>query len=95
MANRSTFNRPLPRDLLKLSALSQVPENTNVQIAKELRQLNKGAGPEGYERMLRKLFIDAHARHRGFKLQRLAKEVVASLKEEVAKDVNTALAAVV
>lgn len=81
MANRSTFNRDLPRDLTKLAALSEAPTQT---YSKEQRKLFKGAGPEGYERALRMLFIDAHAKHRGFKLQRLAREVVAELKEEVA-----------
>ncbi len=81
MANRSTFNRTLPRDLTKLASLSQSPTNT---YSKEQRKLYKGAGPEGYERILRMLLIDAHAHHRGFKLQRLAREVVADLKEDIA-----------
>lgn len=81
MANRSTFNRALPRDLGKLAALSQAPTAT---YSKEQRKLFQGAGPEGYERALRMLFIDAHGRHRAHKLSRLAREVVADLKEEVA-----------
>ena len=81
MANRSTFNRALPRDLGKLASLSQSPSST---YTKEQRQLHKGAGPEGYERALRMLFIDAHGRHRAHKLSRLAREVVAELKEDVA-----------
>lgn len=81
MANRSTFSRALPRDLGKLVALSEAPTAT---YSKELRKLFKGAGPEGYERALRMLFIDAHGRHRAYKLSRLAREVVADLKEEVA-----------
>lgn len=83
MANRSTFNSSLPRDIKRLTSLSVSPVET---FSKEVRQLFKGAGPEGYERELRKLFIDAHGRHRAYKLQRLAKEVSAELKEDI---VNT------
>jgi hypothetical protein len=79
MANRSTFNTTLPRDIGRFLALSQSPVPT---FSKELRQLFKGPGVEGYDREIRKLFIEAHARHRGFKLQRLAREVVADLKKE-------------
>ncbi len=81
MANRSSFNSTLPRNLGRFISLSKSPLST---YNKEQRQMFKGAGPEGYERALRMLFIDAHGHHKGFKLQRLAREVVAELKEDIA-----------
>jgi hypothetical protein len=83
MANRSTFNRRLPRELKRLADLSVSPVGTH---NKELRQLHKGAGPEGYERSLRKLFIDAHATAKRFKTQKLDK----ALAIEPATDVVAA-----
>jgi len=48
----------------------------------------KGAGPEGYARELRKMFIEAHAHHKAFKNQRLAREVVADLKADIAEQTS-------
>jgi len=56
-----------------------------------MRKLFNGAGPEGYEREIRKLFLDAHAHHKAFKLQRLAKDMMAEIKADIATSVATSL----
>lgn len=91
MANRSSFNTTLPRDIGRFLSLTQSPVPT---FSKELRQLFKGPGVEGYDREIRKLFIDAHGHHRAFKLKRLAKEVTAELKEDIAATAAMVIATV-
>jgi len=96
MANRSTFNRDLPRDLTKLCALSKTPHfyekrqqvgavdpvTKAVQLDADGKQKLVYQILPDYDRMLRLLFAGAHAQHRGFKNKRLAREIVA----EIAKD---------
>jgi predicted metal-dependent peptidase len=92
MAARSTFGTTLPRDLKRFLDLTNPLEpQLNKTDSKEWRKMFKGAGPEGYNRELRKMFIEAHAHHKAFKLKRLAKEVAADLKEEIATEVAAVL----
>jgi len=106
MANRSTFNRSLPRDLGKLVALSSdgghyvkrqlAPafdsRNGAPILDADGKQVHKFVVLPDYERMVRGLFMDAHKHHRAFKNKRLAKEVVADLKTVEATE-PTAVAA--
>jgi len=85
LANRSTFSAVLPRNIGRYVSLSQ---NPTPKYTKEQRQLHKGAGPEGYERALRMLMIEAHAHHKAFKLKRLAKEVAEELKSDIAEQTS-------
>lgn len=88
MANRSTFSSKLPRNIGRFISLSRSPL---VKHDKDMRKLFKGAGPECYEREIRKLFLDAHAHHKAFKLQRLAKDMMAEIKADVATAVAASL----
>ena len=80
MANRSTFQSKLPRDIGRFvnQSRSAIPSYT-----KDIRKMFLGAGPEGYARELRKMFIEAHAIHKAFKTKKLAREVVNELKKEI------------
>lgn len=96
MANRSTFNRDLPRDLTKLAALSKTPTHYEKRqqvgavdpITKAVRLDGDGKQKlvyqvlPDYDRMLRLLLAEAHAGHRGFKNKRLAKEIAAEVSRD-------------
>ena len=78
----------MPRNIGRFINLSYSPLSKH---DKDMRKLFKGAGPEGYQRELRKLFMDAHIHHRAFKAKRLEKKVTEELKEDIANVVSTVL----
>ncbi len=96
MANRSTFNRDLPRELTKLAALSpEAPHYVKRQLVGAVDPVTKAIRLDGdgkqlmvyqvlpdYDRMLRLLLKEAHRQHRGFKTKRLARELVPTEAEE-------------
>lgn len=103
MANRSTFNRDIPRNIERTVALSKTPQHYikrqpvqaldrvtgAIRLDAEGKPFTVMAVLPDYDRMLRLLMKDAHAHHKSFKLKRLAKEVAA----EVSKDADVADAA--
>jgi hypothetical protein len=89
MANRSTFNTTLPRDIKRLVDLSPDASGYTKRQLADAVDFNHGNIPvidttgnkvqrfvvlPNYDRMLRLLMAEAHGAHRRYKLKRLTKE---------------------
>lgn len=95
MANRSTFNRTLPRAIIKESVGGTPAEYKKRQLVVEIDPITKATRPDAdgvarkvmrvlpdYDRMYRLLMKDAHDHYRKYKNGKLDKAIVADLAKQ-------------
>ena len=87
MANRSTFNSVLPRELKRFVDLSHVLRMDNKRVLVESvnskgEKVSRYVIQKDYDNELRSLFIEAHSHHRKVRNDRLTQKMAEDTSED-------------